>query len=121
LEQRAVRLEIGEVVLLLEARVLDELRRARTVRAKALRWDRLGDDHLRRCATAELVLERRELVVERRRARDAEASRRQRQLVRTVCERDVEASPLGEAVQPAEAPGHLPNLLKARPAAVSPD
>ena len=89
-EQRAVGHEVREVVLLLQPRVLDELRRPRAVRREPLRRDRVRYDDLGRRAAAELVLQRRELVVERRRARDAEAPRGQRQLVRAVGERDVE-------------------------------
>ena len=92
------RAEVGEVVLLLQARVLDELRRLDAVRLEPLGRDRVGDDDPRRGAAAELVLVRRELVVERRRARDAEPARRDRQLVGAMRERDVEVAALRPAL-----------------------
>jgi len=64
--------------------------------------DRLGDDDLRRRAVPEMMLQRRVLVVVRRRARDAEAPRRDRQLVRAMREREVETSSLRMALQRAQ-------------------
>ena len=121
LEQRAVGLEVREVVLLLQARVLDELRRAHAVRPQPLGGDRVRHDDPRRRAAAELVLQRRELVVERRRARDPEPPRGDRQLVRAVRERDVEVAASRPLPQRAEPVRHLPRLLQPRPAAVPPD
>src|SRR5436305_3553686 len=69
-ENRRVGLEVGEVVLLLQAGVLEELRRLGSVAGESLGGNRVRDDDLRRGAAAELVLEPGELVVERGRARD---------------------------------------------------
>jgi hypothetical protein len=113
LEQRAVRFEVGEVVLLLQSRILDELRRPRAVAAQALGRDRLRDDNLRRRAAAELMLQRCELVIERCRAGDAQPPGRHRQLVGAVRKRDVEVPALRPLLQRAEAMGHLPCLLEA--------
>ena len=49
------------------------------------------------------MLQRRELVIVRGRARNAEAAGGQGELVRAVCERDVEAAAVAEAAQPAGA------------------
>src|SRR5258707_4026444 len=67
------------------------------------------------------MLEGRELVVEGRRARDAEPARRHGQLVRAVCERDVEVAGLRPLLQRAEAVRHLPRLLHTRASAVTSD
>ena len=109
-----------EVVLLLEPRVLEELRWAHAEAGQALRRDRIGDDDPRRRAVAELVLERRVLVVERRRARDAEPARGDRQLVRAVRERDVEAAALRVAPAARAAATPARRLPDARAAAVRP-
>ena len=93
-EGAAVGLEVREVVLLLQARVLPQLRRAHTVALEPLGWDRLGDEHARGRAAAELVLHGGKLVVEGVAAGDPERPGRQREVVRAVCERDVEAAPL---------------------------
>ncbi len=121
LEQRAVGLEVGEVVLLLQPRVLQQLRRNGAVLLQPLRRDRVGHDDLRRRAAAELMLDRRVLVVERRRRRNAEPPRRDRQLVRPVRERDVEIAALRPLAQRAEPVRHQSRLLHARPAAVLAD
>ncbi len=76
-----VRLEIGEVVLLLQPRVAAELRRPGSVARETLGGDGLGDDDARGGAAAELVLEPRELVVEGGGARDPERAGGQRQVV----------------------------------------
>ena len=101
-ERGGVGLEVGEVVLLLQSRVAAELVAGRPVPGEPLGRDRLGHDHPPRGAAAELVLEPGPLVVERRAARDPEAARRQRQLVRAVRERDVEAAALRPAAQAAQ-------------------
>ena len=71
-EHAAVGLEVGEVVLLLQTRVAAELRRPDAVALEPLGRDRLRHEDARRGAAAELVLDRGELVVEGRRARDPE-------------------------------------------------
>ena len=102
-EHRRVRLEVREVVLLLQARVLKELRWRRPVAGESLDGDRVGHHNLRCCAAAQLVLKPGPLVVERRRTRDPEPPGRDRQLVRAVRERDVEAAsprPLAQRAEP---------------------
>ena len=102
-EDVRVGLEVGEVVLLLQAPVADELVAGGAVAGEPLGRNRVRDDDLRRRAAAELVLEPGELVVEGRRARDPEPARRDRQLVRAVREGDVDATPLRPALQRREA------------------
>ena len=121
LEHGAVRLEVGQVVLLLQPRVLQELRRLRAVLGQALRRNRVRHDDLRRRAAAELVLKPGELVVERRRARDAEPPRGHRQLVRAVGERDVEVASLRPVAKRPQARCHRARLAEPRAAAVLPD
>ena len=121
LERPRVGLEVGEVVLLLEARVLEEFRRRGAVAGEPVDRDRVGHDDLRRGAAAELVLRPRPLVVEGGRARDPEPSRGHRQLVRAVRERDVEVASARPASQRAQPRGHLPRLAEPRAAAVMPD
>ena len=121
LEQRAVGLEVGEVVLLLQPRILEQLRRHGAVLLQPLRRNRVGHDDLRRRAAAELMLDRRELVVEGRRRRNAEPPRGDRQLVRAVRERDVEVAALRPLAQRAQSVRHQSRLLHARPAAVLAD
>src|SRR5207253_8976622 len=101
-----------EVVLLLQPGVLQQLRRDRAVLREALLWNRVRDDDLRRSTAPELVLQPGPLVVERRRARDAEPACRHRQLVRAVRQRDVEPSVAGPAPQRAEPRLHLPPLAE---------
>src|SRR5439155_11354270 len=74
LEHTFVSLEVGEVVLLLEPRVLEQLGRARAVARQPFRRDRVGDHDPRGCPTAQLMLEPGELVVERRCAGDAQTT-----------------------------------------------
>ena len=109
-EHLPVGLEVGEVVLLLESWVPDELRRRRPEALQALRRHGVRKDHARRGAEAELVLQRRELVVVRRRAGDPEAARGEHHLVRAVREREVEAAALREAAQRRQPAGHRPGL-----------
>jgi hypothetical protein len=110
LEHTPVRLEVRQEVLLLQAAVLQELRRPGAVAREPLRRDGFGDDDLRRRAAAELMLEPRELVVEGRGARDAEPTRRHRQLVGAMREREVEVAAAGPAAQRAKSPPHRPQL-----------
>src|SRR5581483_4104268 len=56
-EDVRVRLEVGQVVVLLQTRVADELVADGAVAGEPLGRDRVGDDDLRRRSTAELVLE----------------------------------------------------------------
>jgi hypothetical protein len=98
-EDSRVGLEVREVVLLLQAGVLLQLGRCRPVGRETLRRDCAGHDHAGRRAAAELVLQPRPLVVEGRRARDAEAVRGHRQLVGAVREREVEVAAARPAAQ----------------------
>ncbi len=120
-EHSGVRLEVREVVLLLEARVAAQLA-ARAVPVKALRRDRVGHDDGLRQAAVDRVLDRRELVVEHRRARDAQEPRGDRDVVRAVAEREVEASPARPAQRapPSGPPARPPWPRRAR-AAMAPD
>ncbi len=116
-----VGLEVGEVVLLLEAGVLLQLRRDRVVTGEPLGRDRLGDDDARRRAAAELVLEPRPLVVERRGARDPEPPRGHRQLVRAVRECEVEPTRPSPRAERREPRPQLPSLAERGAAAVMAD
>ena len=118
-EHAPVRLEVGEVVLLLEPRVLDELRRPRAVAREPVRRDRVREDDARRRAQAEVVLQRRELVVVGGRARDPEAARREHQLVRAVREREVEGARGGEAAERGQSSRERPRLPEPSGAAVA--
>ncbi len=81
LEHAWVGVEVGEVVLLLEARVTLQLWRSHAESLEPLRRDRLRHNDARRGSHAELVLDRRELVVVCRAAGNAEPTRAHRQLV----------------------------------------
>ena len=118
---RRDRLEVRQVVLLLQARVLEQLGWPDAVAGEALGRHRVGDDDLCRGAAAELVLQPGPLVVERRRARNPEPACRKRELVRAVSERDVEAAAAREAVERAEPRGELARLAGSRAAAVVPE
>ncbi len=120
-EHARVGLEVVEVVLLLQPRVLEELRRADAELRHPLERDRFGDDDLRGRPVAEVVLERRVLVVVGRRARDAEPSGRDRQLVGAVREGEVEAAPLRPALQRPQATGERSGLAEPGAATVAPD
>ena len=118
-EHAPVRLEVGERVLLLEPRVLDQLRRPRTVAREPVRRDCVRKDDASRRAQAEMVLQRRELVVVGGRARNPEASCRQRQLVGAVREREVEGTGGGEAAECGQPPRQRPRLPDPSGAAVA--
>ena len=120
-EHALVRLEVREVVLLLEARVAEELRRLGAVLLQPLGRDRLGDDDARGGAAAELVLQPGPLVVEGRGAGDPEPPRCDRQLVRAVGERDVELPVLRPAMERAEPRRERLGLAEPRPPAVPPE
>ena len=117
-----VGLEVGEVVLLFDSRIADELRRLRAQSGEPGGRDRVREDDPCRGAQAELVLERRELVVMRRRARDAEASGCKRELVGAVGECDVEPARLGEAPERRQPCGEGSGFPEdTRPAVTWPD
>jgi hypothetical protein len=120
-EHGRVGLEVRQVVLLLQARILLQLRRHRAVGLEALGRDRLGDDDARGGAASELMLEPRPLVVEGGRARNAEAPSRHRQLVRPVREREIEVAALRPGAQRLQPPAHLACLAEGRPSAVMAD
>ena len=100
---RRVGVEVGEVVLLLQPGIADELGRANAEALEADGRDRVGHDHPCRGAQAEVVLERGELVVVRGCARDAEPAGAQGELVRAVGEREVEAAAARPAVERVQA------------------
>ena len=118
-EHGAVGLEVGEVVLLLQTGVPAQLRGLDAVAPQALGRNRVGDDDERRRPEAELVLEPGELVVECRRAGDAEPPRGDRQLVGAVGEGGVEVTAPGPAAKAAEPGGERASLAEPRPAAVA--
>ena len=77
---RRVRLEVGQVVLLLEARVATQLAPGPET-LEPLRRDRRGHHHRARQAAVDVVLHARPLVVEHRRARHAQHRRRHAHVV----------------------------------------
>ena len=91
IEDRRVGLEVGQVVLLLEALEAAQLG-ARAVAPQALDRDRLGHDHRARQAAVDLMLHCRPLVVEHRGARHTHDPRGHAHVVGAVAERDVEAA-----------------------------
>ena len=107
-----VGLEVGEVVLLLQAGIAGELRRLEAVTREALGGDRLGDDDARGRSRAELVLGERVLVVEGRRRTDAEPAGREREVVRAMRQRGVEAPRLRPPAQLPEPGRHCPGLAE---------
>ncbi len=90
-EDRWIGLEVGEVVLLLQARVGAYLG-ARPVAVETLGGDRLGHDHRARQATVDLVLHGRPLVVEHRGAGNPQQGSGDAYIVGAMAERDVEAA-----------------------------
>ena len=91
-QHRRIGLEVRQVVLLLEPGIAQELGRAYAEAREPLGWDRIRHDHLRRRTHTELMLQLCELVVVRRRARNAQTAGGQRQLVRAVCKRKIEVA-----------------------------
>ena len=120
-EHVQVRLEVGEVVLLLEAGIPQKLRRPDAEVRKALDGDRVRHDHLRRGAHAEVVLQRGELVVVRRRAGDAEPPRSDGELVRTMRQREIEAARPRPFAQCAQTRGERACLAEPRTPTVAAD
>ena len=116
-----VGLEAGQVVLLLQPRVAHEPRRAHAEAAQPARRDRVGHEHPRGQTAVERVLQRRELVVEHGRVRDAQHAAGHRQVGRAVRERHVEAAAAAERHHRRHAIGRRPGLAGARAAAVVAD
>ena len=79
-------LEIGEVVLLLQAGIAQELGRFDPEALQPIAWNRVWHDDLRRRAHAELVLQHRAFVIMCRRTRNPQPPGAQRELVRPVRE-----------------------------------
>jgi len=96
-EHRLLRLEVGEVVLLLQALIRAQLA-CRAVAVEPLWRDRVGHDDGACEPAVDVVLDRRPLVVEHRRARNAKQRSSDRHVVRAVPERDVEATPTRRAL-----------------------
>src|SRR5436309_15749569 len=90
MENVAVRLEIRQVVVLLQSLVSPELVSG-PVTVKPLRRDRIRHRHGVRQAAVDVVLDGGPLVVEHRGARDPQQGRRHRDVVRAVTEGNVEA------------------------------
>ena len=97
IEHAGVDLEVGEIVLLLEAGILAELLGPDAEALQPLGRDRVGEDHALREPAADLVLKDSELVVVHVRLGDAQHARGDRQVVRAVSDRQVEPLPLAEA------------------------
>ena len=98
-EHGVVRLEIGQVVLLLQARVATELGGRRTVAAQPLRRDRLGHHDRAGEAAVDGVLHRGPLVVERGGRGNPQQRGGHRDVIGAVADRQVErpsASPARE-------------------------
>ena len=121
-QDAGVGLEVVEEVLLLEPRVLPQLARACAVALQALGRDRVGHDHAPCEAAADHVLERRPLVVEEVDRGDAQRARHDRQVVRAVGRREIEAGPRARpAPQRRGAPGQAAQLAAGRAPAVRAD
>ena len=78
-----------------------------------------GVDHAPRQPAADVVLERRELVVEHVHGGDPQPPRRERQVVRAVADREVEAALAPEAAHRAGAREQRAQLAQPRRAAVA--
>ena len=109
-EDGRIGLEAGQVVLLLDPRVLTQLGRLCAKPGEAVGRNGVGEDHPCCRPESELVLRRRELVVVRGRGGDPEAPRDEHRLMGAVREREVEPSPLREAAERREPRGHRPRL-----------
>jgi hypothetical protein len=115
-EHRVVGLEVRQVVLLLEPRVLGQLAAVHPVLAQPLRRDGLGDHHSAGQAAADVVLLAGPLVVERVQRRDAVERGGQREVVGAVRDRQVEAlaAPAGEPERPVAQRERLAGHARAR-------
>ena len=121
-EHRRVGLEVGEVVVLLQARVAEQLALGRPRAAHRLDPDRVGDQHPARGAEGELALQARELVVLHLRRRDPQQRRDDGEVDRAVADREVEAPrPRAQRGQRAAAAGQREALGRGRAAAVAAD
>jgi len=94
--QAGVGLEVGQVVLLLQARILEQLVGPDAVAAQSLGRDRVRHDHPPGGTAADVVLKRRELVVEHVHGGDLQPARSEGEVVRSVREREVELLPAAE-------------------------
>ncbi len=120
-EHAAVGLEVRQVVLLLEARVADQLGAAGAVAREPLRRDRLRHEHPVRQPAVDVVLGRRPLVVEHRAVGDPQQARDDRQVGRAVGERAVEALGARPAQQAPHAVAGGERLVAPAHAAVAAD
>jgi hypothetical protein len=98
-EDRRVGLEVGQVVLLLQARVGGDLALC-AIPVQPLGGDQVGNDDGLGQAAVDRVLDGRPLVVERRRARDPQQRRGDRHVVGAMPEREVKAPSAGWAGGP---------------------
>jgi hypothetical protein len=116
-----VRLEVGQVVLLLEPRVLAQLPRSCSVPAQPCGRDRIRRQHPPRKPAADLVLGGRPLVVEGIDLRHAQRRRREREVVGPMRHSEIEppASPVGDHRR--RAARQRADLARPRRTAVAPD
>ena len=120
-EHERIGSEVGQVVLLLEAGIADELGRAKPVAAQPLLGDRLWHHHPRGRASAELVLEPGELVVEGGGAWDAETAGDQGEVVGAVGQGQVRPALASETAEGWQAGCHGLGLGRRRAAPVATD
>ncbi len=111
--------EVGEVVVLLEARVADQLRRLCAGGLEAVDRDRIGDDHAPRGLPGELALQARVLVILHLRLRDPQRRADGCDVDGAVGDREVEAPRAGPAAQGGAAAGEGECLRPGRCAAVT--
>jgi hypothetical protein len=117
---RRVRGEVCEVVLLLEARIARQLGVVDAVAPQPLGRDRLRHHHAAGEPAADVVLLRRPFVVESVDGRDPQRGGGERQVVRPVGDREVEAL-AAERDHPARPARERAQLAGARSAAVRAD
>ena len=117
-ESRRVGLEPREVVLLLHAWIATHLACSCAEPIEPLVWNRIGYDDTRRRPATEAVLDACELVVEGVGRRDPERARRERELVRRVRQRELEAALSRPPAESGNPRGHRARLAPGTRAAV---
>jgi hypothetical protein len=100
LERAGVDLEVGEIVLLLEARISEQLLRADAEPLQPLGRHGVGEDHALRQPAANVMLHDRELVVVHVRLGDAEHAGRDGDVVGAMGDREIEALAPAVAAHP---------------------
>ncbi len=119
-QNRRIGLEVVQVVLLLETRVAPELGGG-AVTLEALDRNHVRHHHGLRQPAVDVVLDRRPLIVEHRRAWDPEHPRGDRDVVGAVSEREVESAPARKPPELEGATGKADRLVGPRRAAVVSD